>query len=94
MSSVVTLNNASGAITMNGAALATVSIFSFTLTNSEIEATDVLILNHKAGGTLGAYTLSAACGAGSATITVRNNTGGSLSEAVEIAFALVKGVIA
>lgn len=79
---------------MNGAALAAATIVSFTLTNTQIAAGDVLILNHVSGGTPGAYTINAQCGAGSATINVRNNTAGSLSEAIVIGFVLVKGVTA
>lgn len=94
-STTVTLTPAAavcGAITMNGAALAAATIVSFTLTNTAIAATDVLVLNHISGGTIGSYTLNAQCAAGSATINVRNNTAGSLSEAIVIQFALVKGV--
>lgn len=90
----VTLSKSSGQITMNGAALAAATIVSFTLTNTQIAAGDVLILNHVSGGTPGAYTINAQCGAGSATINVRNNTAGSLSEAIVIGFVLVKGVTA
>lgn len=88
----VTLSKATGQITMNGAALAAATIVSFTLTNTQIAAGDVLILNHVSGGTPGAYTINAQCGAGSATINVRNNTAGSLSEAIVIGFALIKAV--
>lgn len=90
----VTLNKASGAITMNAAALAAATIVSFVLTDSAIAATDVLILNHISGGTPGSYSLNARCAAGSATIDVRNNSSGSLSEAIVIQFALVKAVTA
>lgn len=88
----VTLNTVTGAITMNGAALAAGTIVSFVLTDSAIAATDVLALNHVSGGTPGAYTLNAQAGAGAATINVRNNTAGSLSEAIVIEFAVIKGV--
>jgi len=88
----VTLSKACGAITMNNAALAGATIVSFVLTNTMIAATDVLILNHLSGGTPGSYTLNARCAAGSATIDVRNNTAGSLSEAIVIAFAVIKAV--
>ena len=90
----VTLNTATGEITMNGAALAAATIVSFTMTNSTIEAADVLILNHVTTGTRGAYTLNAQCAAGSAIIYVRNNTAGSLSEAIVIRFAAVRGATA
>ena len=88
----VSLSKSSGAITMNNAALAAATIVSFTLTNTLIAATDVLVLNHISGGTVGSYTLNAQCAAGSATINVRNNTAGSLGEAIIIQFALIKGV--
>lgn len=87
----VTLNTPTGKITMNGAALAANTTVSFTLTNSVIAATDVIVLNHSATGTGGAYTLNAQCSAGSAVINVRNVTAGSLSEAIVISFAVIKG---
>jgi hypothetical protein len=90
----VALNKIAGQITMHNAALAAAAIVSFTFTNTSIQAGDVLILNHVSGGTLGAYTLNAACGAGTATITIRNNTAGSLSEALVLGFAVIKAVTA
>jgi hypothetical protein len=90
-STAVTLNKPSGEITMDGAALAAATIVSFTINSSVIEAGDLLALNHVSAGTRGAYGLNAECAAGSATIFVRNNTAGSLSEAIVIRFALIKG---
>lgn len=87
----VTLSKATGQITMNNAALAAATVVTFALTNTLIEAGDVLILNHVSGGTAGAYTLNAQCGAGTADINVRNATAGSLGEAIVIGFVLVKG---
>jgi hypothetical protein len=75
---------------MNGAALAAGTIASFSIVNNLIAAGDVLVLNHISGGTVGSYSLNARCVAGSATIDVRNNTAGSLSEAIVIQFALIK----
>jgi hypothetical protein len=86
----VTLNSASGRITMNGAALNADTTVSFTLTNSSITANDLLILNHVSGGTAGSYLLNAQAAAGSASINVRNITAGSLSEAIVIGFAVIK----
>lgn len=86
----VTLNTACGDITMNGAALAAATTVSFTLTNSNIASTDLLVINHISAGTLGAYTFSPRCASGSATIAVRNVTAGSLSEAIVIRFGLYK----
>lgn len=91
-STTVAFNAACGAITMNAAQLNAGVIVSFTFTNTSIAATDVLVLNHISGGTVGSYTLNAQCGAGSAVINVRNNTAGNLSEAIVIQFALIKGV--
>ena len=90
----VTLSKPCGAITLNNASLAAGTIVSFVLTNTNISANDVLILNHISGGTPGSYTLNARCAAGSATIDVRNNTAGALGEAIVIQFALIKSVIA
>lgn len=92
-STAVTLNTATGQITMNGAALAAATIVSFTLNDTAIAATDLIAAMHESGGTTGAYTINArATGAGTAAIDVRNNTAGSLSEAIVIRFAVIKGV--
>lgn len=91
----VTLNTATGQVTMNGAALGAGTIATFILTNNMIAVNDILILNHIGGGvTPGGYTLNARCSAGSAQIDVRNNTAGSLSEAIIISFAIFKAVVA
>jgi len=87
-----TLSKVCGAITTAGDALAAAAIVSFVLTNTAIAVTDVLVLNHISGGTVGSYTLNAQCAAGSATINIRNNTAGSLSEALVIQFAVIKAV--
>ena len=86
----VTLNTRCGQVTMNGANLVADTAVTFTLTNTQIAATDVLMLNHVSGGTLGTYSFVARCAAGSATISVRNVTAGDLAEAVVIGFAVIK----
>lgn len=90
----VTLDKRCGQITLNAAALAANTTVSFTLTNSTIAATDLLVLNHVSAGTAGAYSLNAQCAAGSASINVRNLTSGSLSEAIVIGFAVIKAATA
>ena len=90
----VTLNKKCGQITMHNASLAADTTVSFTLTNSTIAATDLLVLNHVSGGTAGAYLLNAQAAAGSASINVRNVTAGSLGEAIVIGFAVIKAVTA
>ena len=90
----VTLSKSTGQITLDGAALAASTTVSFTLTNTVIEAGDILIMNHISGGTAGSYLLNAQSAAGSASINVRNISLGSLSEAIVIAFAVIKAVTA
>ena len=93
-STAVTLNKKCGTITLNNAALAADAIVSFTLTNSTIAATDVVVLNHASAGTAGSYALNAQAAAGSALINVTNISAGSLSEAIVIRFAVIKAVTA
>jgi len=89
-STAVTLNSSAGRITMNGAALAGNTAETFTLNNALISTNDVLIVNVSAGGTAAAYTTYiSSMSAGSAAVTLRNMTAGSLSEAVVINFALI-----
>ena len=86
----VTLNKSAGRITMNATALGANTAVSFTLNTSLISGNDIVILNISAGATAAAYTTYvSSMTTGSATITLRNLTGGSLSEAVVINFALI-----
>jgi hypothetical protein len=88
----VTLNKSAGQITMSDAALNTLTNVTFTLTNSTLSAKDVLILNVSGAATAGAYNCwVSSMSAGSATITLRNISGSSLSEAVVINFAIIHG---
>tara|TARA_X000001382_G_C3121851_1_gene163420 strand:- start:391 stop:813 length:423 start_codon:yes stop_codon:yes gene_type:complete len=93
-STAVTLSKKCGTVTMNNAALAADTIVSFTLTNTTIAATDVVVLNHASGGTAGKYALNAQAAAGSASINVTNISAGALSEAIVIRFAVIKAVAA
>lgn len=87
----VTLDKSCGQITLNNAALAGTTNVTFTLTNALIGVKDVLVLNVY-GGTSGSYNVwVSGLATGSATITVRNITGGSLSEAIVINFAVIHG---
>ena len=89
----VTLNKISGEIVMNAAALADDASVAFTLTNSTIAATDVVIVNVASVGTPGAYQVTVgAVAAGSCSISVLNVSGGSLSEAIKLNFAVIKAV--
>ena len=87
----VTANTSAGQITMNNASLNAATNVTFTLTNSLLSAKDVVIVNvASANATAGAYNCwISSMLAGSATITLRNITAGSLSEAVVINFAII-----
>ena len=88
----VTANAASGQITMNNAQLNAGVEVSFTVTNSEIAATDVVVVNHGSGGTAGSYLAQAnTIAAGSFKITVTNVSAGNLSEAIVLNFVALKG---
>lgn len=91
-STAVTLNRSMGRITMNGAALAGNTAVSFTLNNSLLSAKDVIVVCISSGATAAAYaTYVSSMTAGSAVITLRNMTAGSLSEAVIINYAIIHG---
>jgi len=90
-STAVTLNKPAGVITMNNASLATATNATFTLNNSFISANDTVILTISGGqATAGSYNVFAnGLAAGSVSISLRNISGGTLSEAVVINFAVI-----
>lgn len=90
----VTLNKVCGQITMNNATLNRTTSVTFTLTNSFIAATDVVVVNIASGATAGAYTITVeVVAAGSCNISLHNLlTGTDLSEAVVLNFAVIKAV--
>jgi hypothetical protein len=92
-STAVTLNKSMGRITMNGASLATATNATFTLNNNLISANDTVILTISGGqATAGSYNVFAnALATGSVSITLRNISGGTLSEAVVINFCVIHG---
>ena len=90
----VTLNTVSGEITMNGAQLGGDSTVSFTLTNSTIANTDVMILNQVGGGNVGLYSFNAVCNSGSASISVHNLTNTNRSDAIVLRYVVIKGATA
>jgi hypothetical protein len=91
----VTLNKASGQITMANNNLGADTSVSFVFTNSTISTNDLLLLNIVGGvATAGTYNLDANCTTGSATVTVRNITAGTLGEAIVLRYAVIRGAIA
>jgi hypothetical protein len=92
-STSVTLDKLCGQITMNNASLAQNTTVSFTLNNTNIHSTDVIIVNIGSGATANAYTAFVeAVNTGSCRIHLRNSSSGSLSEAVVLNFAVIKAV--
>lgn len=87
----VTLDKTTGAITLFSAA-GSATAATFTVTNSTVAATDVIILNQKSGTDL--YDLMVtAVAAGSFNISFRT-TGGTTTETPVFNFAVIKGVAA
>ena len=87
----VTLDKTAGAITLFSAA-GTTTAATFTVTNSTVAATDVIILNQKSGTDL--YDLMVtAVAAGSFNIMFRT-TGGTTTETPVFNFAVIKAVAA
>jgi hypothetical protein len=88
-STAVTLNKTTGQITMNNAALAGGATVAFQVNNSLVATSDNVIVT--VGG-FSNYSLSVYIGsAGNFTCKVTNTSGGSLSEALIINFAVIKG---
>ena len=94
-STAVTLDKSMGRITMNNASLATATNATFTLNNALISANDTVILTISGGqATAGSYNVFAnSLTTGSVSITLRNISGGTLSEAVVINFCVIHGAV-
>ena len=87
----VTLNKTAGVITMDDAQLNAGVEVSFTVTNSEVTASDAVLINHASGGTAGSYLAQAnSIAAGSFAITVTNASAGNLSEAIVLNYQVFK----
>jgi hypothetical protein len=88
----VTINRPTGIIVTDNANLLANTSVTFNLSNSVIEATDIVLVSHIAGGTLGSYNFAVAPAGGNANITIRNITNGALAEALTLRFIVVKSV--
>jgi hypothetical protein len=94
-STTVNLNALCGQITMNNAALAASTSVVFSMNNNFIASTDVVAASISSGATATAYNISVTrVSSGSCAFHVRNVSGGSLSEALVINFAVIKAVAA
>jgi hypothetical protein len=87
----VTLNKTTGSITLVSAA-GSATAATFTVTNSTVAASDVIILNQKSGTDLYDLMVTAVT-AGSFNISFRT-TGGTTTETPVFSFAVIKGVTA
>ena len=88
----VTLNTITGQITTTADSLAGLAIAAFVVTNSRVAATDVIILS-KVSGDADTSCWVSTVGAGSFTISLRNNDAVAAdTTAMVINFAVIKGV--
>jgi len=91
-STAVTLNKSAGRITMASVALAGNTAVSFTLNNNSVSANDTIVVCISGGATAGAYTTYiSSLATGTALVTLRNLTSGSLSEAVILNYSIIHG---
>ena len=87
----VTLNQPCGQITTDDASLAGAAEVSFTVTNSEVAATDVVSVCVQSGASTGTYIASvSAVAAGSFDVTL-SNVGTTAGEALVLNFVVIKG---
>lgn len=92
----VTLNKLSGSITLVSSSIAGHGFEEFTVTNSFVDATDVIIVNIKSGTTTAQYTTQInGVSAGSFKIAIQNQSNGATpTEAPVLNFVVIKGVSA
>ena len=84
----VTLNKPTGQITMNNAAMLTNTTEVFTVTNSLCAFTDIVSMNHRNGAN---YNVWVVPGIGSFDVYLKNISVSTLSDAVTLNFAIIKG---
>ena len=87
----VTLNKPTGQITTAADVLGAGASAAFTVTNSVMAGTDVVIVNSQ---NINYSVRISDMAGGSFKITIKNESGGSLSQAVVIGFSIIKGAIA
>jgi hypothetical protein len=95
-STPVTLNKLTGRITLHNESLAAGAAATFTFNNSLAGDDDVLILStHEYGGSNANHTFTPMTKnlGGGFFITVRNVSGAPVAEAVQLNFAVIKGVV-
>lgn len=95
-SAPVSLNKVNGQIITAGTVINTGTFASFTFNNNKIAATDNVIVTVASGmTTAGSYNISVdSTSTGLCVISIRNMTGGNLSETLTLNFSVVKVVTA
>jgi hypothetical protein len=88
----VVINKPSGKITTHNGSLGPGQIAVFEVTNSNVTDNDVVALSFN-GNWIAAYSLTTTVYNGAFYIGLRNETGGSLSDAVVINFAVIKAAV-
>lgn len=86
----VTLNKSCGQITMNNAALAGGAVVIFAINNNLAALGDVAPVNSSG---LDSYSVHSNVGSGVIYVALKNDTAGSLSDAVVVTFSLIKGAL-
>ena len=90
----VTINSPAGAITTHDASLAGDAEVTFTVTNSEVAATDVVVVSVQSGASTGLYlAFVSAVAAGTFDITI-SNLGATAGETVVWNYAVIKAAAA
>ena len=90
-STAVTCDSRCGQITTHNASLAAATSVGFTVNNVHVDADDTVVVCFGSGNTAASYTVGVdAMAVGSFKIHLRNESGGSLSEAIVINFSVIK----
>lgn len=87
----VTANGRTGQITTNNASLSQNSAITFTVNNTFVGSTDVIIVNIQSGATASSYGVSVTrVNTGQFDIQIRNFTNGALADTIVLNFAIIK----
>lgn len=90
----VTCEGVGGQITMHNANLATLTSVAFVVTNSYVGVNDTVVVSIGSGATTLGYLVGVeAVSAGSFKVQLRNNSAGTLGEAVVLNFSVIKNNI-
>jgi hypothetical protein len=90
-STPVTLNTVTGEITTNNGTISGGTSVTFTLNNSAIANTDVMIINQVSVGNIGDYNFFPVCNTGAANITIVNRSNQNRSDAIVLRYTVIRG---